>query len=119
MKSQGLTVAGLQIYFGDSGAALFDAEGKRRSAVEMELTEYREFIDLWLKVSEESARPRGLRPEEQQWRAWLKQIVRIFRTQFGREWIDTVMRQAANQPRYSALSLEDIEESIEEVMSTL
>jgi K+-sensing histidine kinase KdpD len=67
----------------------------------------------------EPERPRILRSEEQQLRANLNQIVRTFRTQFDRVWIDTVVRQVASQRRYSALIPEQIEESITEAMSAL
>ncbi len=67
----------------------------------------------------EPERPRILRSEEQQLRANLNQIVRTFRTQFDRVWIDTVVRQVASQGRYSALIREEIEESITEAMSNL
>jgi K+-sensing histidine kinase KdpD len=67
----------------------------------------------------EPERPRILRSDEQQLRANLNQIVRTFRTQFDRVWIDTVVRQVAHQRRYSALIPEQIEESIAEAMSTL
>jgi hypothetical protein len=118
MKTGRLTIAGIQIYFDDAGAALFDARGKQRAVVELELAEYRDFIDRWLDASEEP-RPREVGPDEQRLRANLKLIIRAFRRQFDRACIDTIMRTAAKQPSYSALSSEQIEESIAEAISTL
>jgi hypothetical protein len=118
MTIKRLTIADLQIYFKDDGAALFDARGKQRAAIEMELAEYRDFIDRWLEASEEP-RPRMITSEERGCRTKLKAIVRAFRRDYDRTFIEAAIRAAVKHNNCSALTAEQIEESIANAISTL
>lgn len=126
MTTKRLTVAGIQIYFNDDGVALFDARGKQRAAVELELNEYRDFIDQWLESSEEPAkpdpRPRRLTEDEQKFRRNLKGIVKYFARHpfYDKELIEMTIRLVAKHRRDSAnLTAIQIEEGITDAISPL
>jgi len=122
MKNKRLTIAGMQIYFDDAGAALFDGRGKERGAVDVELAEYRDFIDRWLDASEE-ARPRRLTFEEQQFRKVLNGIAKSLKAiqhRLDRSAIEAVMREAIKRRTiFPDLTSAQIEESIGDVMAAL
>lgn len=117
MKNKRLTIAGMQVYFDDAGTALFDARGKERRAVELELTEYRDFIESWLDASEET-RPRRVTAEEQQFRKLLSSSAKGLKgLQFGRGLIESTLREAIRQrTTFQDLTPLQIEESIEAAM---
>jgi|ERR1035438_5229604 hypothetical protein len=118
MKTQRLTVAEIQIYFDAGGAALFSAREKQRAAVELDLCEYRGFIDRWLEASEET-RPRVLTEDELQLRSALKRAARVFKRSFDKNLIDEILRYAVERLREAAsLTTAQLEEAIAEAISS-
>ncbi|MGA2772272.1 MAG: hypothetical protein ABSG26_15770 [Bryobacteraceae bacterium] len=122
MKNKRLTIAGMQIYFDDAGAPLFGGREKERGAVELELAEYRDFIDRWIDASEE-ARPHRLTFEEQQFRKVLNGIAKSLKAiqhRFDRGTIEAVLREAVKRRTiFPDLTPVQIEASIGDVMSSL
>jgi len=123
MKNKRLTIAGMQIYFDDAGAPLFGGREKERGAVELELAEYRDFIDRWLDACEE-ARPRRLTHEEQQFRKILNGMAKSLKAfqqhRFDRSAIEVVIREAVKgRTIFPDLTSAQIEESIGDVMAAL
>ena len=120
MNTKRLTIAGIQIYFDDAGTALFGGRGKERRAVELELTEHREFIDRWLDASEDR-RPRRVSAEEQQFRKLLSAMAKSLKgLQFGSGLIESTLREALpKRTSFQDLTPIQIEESIQAVMSEL
>ena len=122
MKNKRLTIAGMQIYFDDAGTALFDGRGRERGAVELELAEYRDFIDRWLDACEE-VRPHKLTPEEQKFRKALSRIAKSLKAiqhRFDRGTIEAVLREAVKRRTiFPDLTPVQIEASIGDVMSSL
>ncbi len=119
MKTKRLTIAGIQIYFDDMEAALFDARGKQRAAVELELAEHQDFIDRWLEASEEP-RPHRLTQEEQQLRSALRGLAKGLKRHFDRKFIEITMREAVKHRIESAtLTAAQIEDSIVDTIASL
>ena len=120
-----LSVGELQIWIDEQGTAKFsDTAHKRdRVAVEAKLTEYRDFVERWLEVSEET-RPRRIGEEEREFRAILRRFGQIlansgfFETDFIKAVIQEVAKNVA-QPLSSSLSPTQISESVDDVISTL
>ena len=118
MKTKRLHIAGIQIYFDDGGSALFSAREKQRAAVELDLGEYREFIDRWLEASEEE-RPRVLSQDELRLRFALRRLASGFSQSFDNDFIEVMLRAAAKGRRESAsLTAAQIEEAIADAITS-
>jgi hypothetical protein len=118
MKTKRLSIAGIQIYFDDCGAALFSAREKQRAAVESDLGEYREFIDRWLEASEET-RPHVLSQDELKLRSVLKGPARVFERHIDKSYVAGALRELAARRRESAsLTAAQIEEAIADSISS-
>lgn len=119
MKTQKLTIAGIQIYFDDSGTALFGAGEKQRAAVELDLNEYRQFIDRWLEASEE-ALPRILTQDERRLRSALTGAAKVFKRILDKNQIEEMLRDVVRRRRESAsLTAVQLEEAIADAVSSL
>ena len=119
MKTQRLSIAEIQIYFDASGVARFSAGQKRRAAVELDLNEYREFIDRWLEASEE-ARPPVLTQEERQIRSALKGAAKGLQRHHDKNFIEICLCAAAQRRREAAsLTAAQLEEAIADAIFSL
>jgi hypothetical protein len=119
MEMKHLTIAGLKIYFDEKGTAQFTPKKKQRAAVEQVVRECRDFIEQWLKASEEPE-TRKIGPEEQQMRSSFESLVMVLGDHADREAIAELLRNVVKKGRrYPNMTHKQVEEGIANALSAL